>query len=150
MRLVIQRVKNAQVKIDAKSIAEIGWGVVVLLGIEEEDDFSDIKWLIGKLVKMRIFPDEKHPINASIESVNGSFLIVSQFTLHASTKKGNRPSFVKSASPHKAEELYLKFLDELKKSTELPVKSGKFGASMEVELTNHGPVTILMDSKNRE
>lgn len=150
MRLVIQRAKKAKVVINNQLYASIGKGLVVLLGIQEDDDLSDIKWLVKKLVNMRIFPDDKHPINASIEEVNGEFLVVSQFTLHASTKKGNRPSFIKAASPIKAEELYLKFLDELRQQTKLTVKSGKFGASMDIDLVNHGPVTILIDSKNKE
>ncbi|MCH8535721.1 MAG: D-tyrosyl-tRNA(Tyr) deacylase [Flavobacteriaceae bacterium] len=150
MRLVIQRANKAKVVINNQLYASISKGLVVLLGIEEDDDLSDIKWLVKKLVNMRIFPDEKHPINASIEEVNGEFLVVSQFTLHASTKKGNRPSFIKAASPKKAEELYLNFLDELSLQTKLTVKSGKFGASMDIDLVNHGPVTILIDSKNKE
>lgn len=150
MRLVIQRVKSASVSISDVEHAKINKGLLVFVGVEEEDDFLDIQWLVGKLVKMRLFPDEKHPINASIEKVEGEFLIISQFTLHASTKKGNRPSFVKSASPERAKKMYEDFIEHLKNSTKSPVKTGVFGASMDIQLTNHGPVTILIDSKHRE
>ncbi len=150
MRLVIQRVKNASVEVNNKILASIQSGLLVFLGIEHEDYIEDINWLVKKLIKIRIFPDEKHPINTSIEDVGGEFLIISQFTLHASTKKGNRPSFINSASPEKAKDLYNQFLKVLESSTNIPVKSGVFGANMNVSLTNAGPVTIFIDSKNRE
>ncbi len=150
MRVVIQRVKTASVNIDGKQKAAIGMGMLLLLGIEAEDDESDIDWLCGKLSRLRIFPDEKGVMNLDITAVKGEFLVVSQFTLHASTKKGNRPSYIKAARPETAIPLYEKFVEKLANQTGLVVQTGEFGAMMQIELINDGPVTILIDSKNRE
>lgn len=149
MRLVIQRVSEASVTIEGSVKSKIGVGLVVLLGIEEADNKEDIVWLVGKLVNLRIFPDEGDVMNRSIQDVKGSLLIISQFTLHASTKKGNRPSYIASAKPDVAIPLYEQFVAEAAK-TRVPVCTGEFGADMKVALINDGPVTILIDSKNRQ
>ena len=150
MRLLIQRASEASVKIDGKTQGEINQGLVVLLGIESEDTQDDIKWLVRKLISLRIFKDEDGKMNNSIAHVNGEFLVISQFTLHASTKKGNRPSYIKAARPEVAIPLYEEFIQILRKESSLKVETGEFGADMKVQLINDGPVTIWIDSKNRE
>lgn len=150
MRIVAQRVSHASVTIGEKIKSEIGIGMLILLGIEDADTEEDVDWLCNKLTKMRIFGDENDAMNLDINQVGGSFLVVSQFTLHALTKKGNRPSFIRAARPEKAIPLYELFLGRLAEISGREVQSGEFGAMMEVELTNDGPVTIIMDSKNRE
>lgn len=150
MRIVIQRVSEASVKIEGKIHSSIENGFLVLLGIEGADDKTDADYLIGKLIGMRVFPDEEGKMNKSITENAGSFLVVSQFTLHASTKKGNRPSFIQAARPEQAIPLYEYFLEKLRKDSEMKVEAGVFGADMKVALVNDGPVTIIMDSKNRE
>lgn len=147
MRLVIQRVLGASVKINNEVFSIIEKGLLVLLGIEEEDDDSDILYLSQKLVALRIFSDEVGKMNLDVKQINGDVLIVSQFTLLADTKKGNRPSFIKSARPEKAIPLYEKFISETEKLLQKQCKTGKFGADMQVELINDGPVTIIIDSK---
>jgi D-tyrosyl-tRNA(Tyr) deacylase len=148
MRVVIQRVSRAAVHIEGKTVGAIARGLLILVGVEEADGEEDLVWLCGKIVGMRIFSDPEGKMNLSVVDVGGSALVVSQFTLHASTKKGNRPGFTKAARPETAIPLYERFVAELRKS--VPVETGEFGADMQVELTNDGPVTILMDSKNRE
>jgi D-aminoacyl-tRNA deacylase len=150
MRAVIQRVSEASVKIDNLVNDKIGLGLLVLLGIEEQDSIEDIEWLSGKIVRLRIFNDAEDVMNLSVKEINGEILVVSQFTLHASTKKGNRPSYIKAAKLEIAIPLYNQFLDQLAKDLEKPVQSGVFGAMMEVSLVNDGPVTILMDTKQKE
>ncbi len=150
MRLVIQRVSEAQVAVNNQVVAKIGQGLLVLIGIEAQDKQEDVSWLVKKLINMRIFEDEFQKMNASVLDITGEILVVSQFTLHASTKKGNRPSFIKAASPSVALSLYEEFISELKTYLGSKVHSGIFGAMMQVSLTNNGPVTILMDSKNKE
>lgn len=150
MRAVLQRVSQANVKVDNREIGSIGTGLLILLGVEPEDGIEDVNWLCQKVSKMRIFPDSEGVMNRSIMDVGGEFLVISQFTLHASTKKGNRPSYIKSARPEIAEPLYEQFMERLWMESHLPVKSGKFGADMKVQLLNDGPVTILIDSKNKE
>jgi D-tyrosyl-tRNA(Tyr) deacylase len=150
MRSVIQRVSTAQVRVDEKITGKIGLGLLVLVGIEEEDKAEDIEWLSGKIVNLRIFNDEKGVMNRSVADVNGDLLIVSQFTLHASTRKGNRPSYIHAAKPETAIPLYEKFLRQIEKDLGKPVSSGIFGAMMKVSLLNDGPVTIVIDTKNRE
>lgn len=150
MRIVAQRVSHASVTIGEKIKSEIGTGMLILLGIEDADTGEDVDWLCNKLTKMRIFGDENDAMNLDINQVGGSFLVVSQFTLHALTKKGNRPSFIRAARPEKAIPLYELFLSRLAEISGREVQSGEFGAMMEVALVNDGPVTILMDSKNRE
>ncbi len=150
MRALIQRVKRASVTIDGKKYSEIGHGMLILLGIEDADTKDDIEWLIGKISKLRIFDDSEGIMNLSVCDINGKILVVSQFTLHASTKKGNRPSYIKAARPETAIPLYEKFVEYLKNETRLNVSTGVFGAMMDVELINDGPVTIMIDSKARE
>lgn len=149
MRVVIQRVSRASVSINDEMHSQIDIGFLILLGIEENDNDEDVKWLAGKVGQMRVFTDADGKMNLSLKDVNGSFLVVSQFTLHAMTAKGNRPSFIKAARPEQAIPLYENFIEELKKYTENPIKSGVFGADMKVELLNDGPVTIIIDSKER-
>lgn len=150
MRVVAQRVSRASVTIAGKLKSEIGIGMMILLGIEDADNEEDVEWLCAKLSKMRIFGDENDAMNLDINQIEGSFLVVSQFTLHAMTKKGNRPSFIRAARPEKAIPLYELFLSKLAEISGREVQCGEFGAMMDVELINDGPVTILMDSKNRE
>ena len=150
MRIVIQRCTEASVTIGGKLKSEIGLGMLVLLGIEEADNEEDVDWLCQKLTKLRIFDDGNDSMNFDINQVGGSFLVVSQFTLHALTKKGNRPSFIRAARPELAIPLYELFLKRLAAISGREVQSGEFGAMMEVELLNDGPVTIIMDSKRRE
>lgn len=149
MRIVIQRATNAFVEIDGTNVGTIGNGLVVLVGIEHEDTQEDALWLIGKIIQMRIFSDIEGKMNLSILDIKGEFLVISQFTLHASTKKGNRPSYIQAARPEIAIPLYDFFIQELKKQSKLKVETGVFGADMKVSLVNNGPVTIIIDSKNR-
>ena len=149
MRIVLQRVSEASVKIDNQVVGEISQGLL-LLGIEHEDEESDAAWLIQKVIGMRVFSDSDDKMNLSIKEIKGEFLVVSQFTLHASTKKGNRPSFIQAARPEKAIPLYDYFCEQLQEVSEIKVQTGKFGADMKVSLVNDGPVTIVIDSKKRE
>ena len=148
--MVIQRVSEASVKIDSEIVGQIDAGMMVLLGVEEADGVEDADWLIQKILGLRIFNDEDGKMNKSIAEINGRFLIVSQFTLYASTKKGNRPSYIRAARPEHAIPLYDYFIDQLSVLSNSKIETGKFGADMKVSLTNDGPVTILIDSKNRE
>ncbi len=150
MRVIIQKVSHASITIDRDQTKKMGPGLVLLLGIEESDGPSDIEWLSGKISRLRIFDDEQGIMNLSIQDVNGEIMIVSQFTLHASTRKGNRPSYIKAASPEKAIPLYNSFIKQMQLELEKPVVTGKFGAYMQVNLCNDGPVTISIDSKNKE
>ena len=150
MRVVIQRTKEASVAIDGKKKSYITKGMLILLGIVEDDKDADIEWLCNKLSNLRIFGDENGVMNLSIKEIKGEFLVVSQFTLHASTKKGNRPSYIKAAKPNFAIPMYQKFVEQLKHSSGLKVATGEFGADMKVALINDGPVTIIIDSKIKE
>ncbi len=150
MRIVIQRVSEASVKIDERIKGKITNGLLILLGIEHSDDTTDAEWLIQKICGLRIFSDLEGKMNLTTQDVNGQFLVVSQFTLHASTKKGNRPSYIRAARPEQAIPLYEYFINTLKTLSNTNIESGEFGADMKVSLVNDGPVTILMDSKNRE
>ncbi|NVK64778.1 MAG: D-tyrosyl-tRNA(Tyr) deacylase [Flavobacteriales bacterium] len=150
MRVLIQRASEASVRIDGNVHGEINRGLVVLLGIESEDTQDDINWLVRKLIGLRIFSDEEGKMNLSVADIEGEFLVISQFTLHASTKKGNRPSYIKAARPELAIPLYEEFIRILRKESGLNVATGSFGADMKVQLINDGPVTIWIDSKNRE
>jgi D-tyrosyl-tRNA(Tyr) deacylase len=150
MRVVLQRVTSATVTVSEKIVAEIQKGLLVLVGIEDADTQEDIDWLVTKITQLRIFADENEVMNLSIEEVNGDLLVVSQFTLHAATKKGNRPSYIKAARPEVAIPLYEKFVSALEHKLNKKVPTGIFGADMKVALLNDGPVTIIIDSKNKE
>lgn len=150
MRIVIQRVSQASILINNSITKNINNGIVILLGIVHEDQQEDIDWLCGKIAKLRIFDDEQGVMNLSIQEIKGEILLVSQFTLHASTKKGNRPSYIKAARPETAIPLYNSFVETLATTTELKIETGEFGADMQITLTNNGPVTIIIDSKNKE
>ena len=150
MRVVIQRVSRASVRSSGFGENVISTGLLILLGIEEADETGDIDWLTGKIARLRVFSDESGIMNLSVMDVKGELLVVSQFTLHASTKKGNRPSYIKAARPELAIPLYEQFIEKLHAETGLKVASGWFGADMKVELINDGPVTIIIDSRNRE
>ena len=150
MRIVIQRVSEASVEIEQKIVARINQGLLVLVGVEEEDTFEDSNWLVSKIVNLRIFPDENDVMNLSIKDVNGEIIVVSQFTLHALTKKGNRPSYIKAAKPDIAIPMYEKFVQQLEFELGKKIQTGQFGADMKVALVNNGPVTIIIDSKNKE
>ncbi|QEN08516.1 D-tyrosyl-tRNA(Tyr) deacylase [Oceanispirochaeta crateris] len=150
MRAVLQRVSRASVTINKKKIRSIGPGFLVFLGISPEDRDEDIQWLTSKISDMRIFSDETGKMNCSVREIEGEILLVSQFTLFASTRKGNRPSFSRSADPKMALPLYNQFITDLRRKSDRPVKTGEFGAHMDVELCNDGPVTIIIDSQNRE
>jgi D-aminoacyl-tRNA deacylase len=150
MRVIIQRVKEAKVTIDGLIKSQIGMGLLIFVGIEEADTEEDITWLCTKIANLRIFSDEAGLMNVSVMDIKGDMLVVSQFTLHASTKKGNRPSFIKAAKPTIAIPMYEKFVDELQKVSRLTILTGAFGADMKVALLNDGPVTIFIDSKHRE
>lgn len=150
MRVVVQRVERASVGIDNKLYSSIEKGLLVLLGIEDEDGDNDIDYLCKKISKLRIFDDENGVMNLSVKDINGEILLVSQFTLHASTKKGNRPTYIRASKPDYAIPLYKKFISELEKETEREIKTGEFGTDMKVELINDGPVTIIIDTKNPE
>lgn len=150
MRMVVQRVSEAAVHIDGAEHAHVGRGLLVLLGIEVGDTEADLEWLCGKLVRMRIFPDADGVMNLDITRAHGDVLLVSQFTLHASTAKGNRPSYIRAAQPEEAIPLYLRAKQRLAELLGRPVATGEFGANMQVHLVNDGPVTIVIDSKLRE
>ncbi len=150
MRLVIQRVLEASVIINGEIFSSIGNGLMILVGIEEADNDSDVEWLTSKVVKLRIFDDENGVMNKSVLDVDGEILAVSQFTLHALTEKGNRPSYIRAAKPDISLPLYEKFCNVLQQKLGKTVKTGVFGADMKVALINNGPVTILIDSKRRE
>ncbi|MBK9318679.1 MAG: D-tyrosyl-tRNA(Tyr) deacylase [Bacteroidetes bacterium] len=150
MRVVIQRTTHSSVVINAVEKRICGAGMLILLGIELNDNEEDIEWLCPKIVKLRIFADENGTMNKSIQECDGDILLISQFTLHASTKKGNRPSYINAARPEQAIPLYEKFIASLEKELGKKITTGEFGADMKVELINDGPVTILIDSKNRE
>ncbi len=149
MKAVVQRVLEASVNIGGARFSEIGHGLLILIGIEHTDDISDIQWLGDKILNIRVFRDAHKPINASLADVSGDIMVISQFTLHASTKKGNRPSFTGAATPDKAEMLYERFIQHLKNSFDGNIATGKFGEDMQVRSINDGPVTIIIDSKNR-
>ena len=150
MRVVLQRVASASVTVEDKIVGEIQKGILVLVGIEDTDTQEDIDWLVTKITQLRIFGDENEVMNLSVEEVNGDLLVVSQFTLHAAIKKGNRPSYIKAARPEVAIPLYEKFVTALEHKLNKKVPTGIFGADMKVALLNDGPVTIIMDSKNKE
>ena len=150
MRTVIQRVKYASVTIDGNLKSKIGKGLLILVGIEDRDTQEDIDWLCKKICALRIFDDENGVMNRSVTDIDGEILVVSQFTLHASTKKGNRPSYIKASKPDFAIPMYEKFCDEMSINLGNQVQTGTFGADMKVELLNDGPVTILIDSQNKE
>ncbi len=150
MRAVIQRVSKASVTIDGSIHGQIGTGLLVLLGIEDADTTEDIEWLSSKIVNLRIFDDAAGVMNESVKDQNGEILLVSQFTLHASTKKGNRPSYIKASKPEIAIPLYEKMIQQLTTDLGREIQTGSFGADMKVELLNDGPVTIVMDTKNKE
>ena len=150
MRAVIQRVSKASVTIDGKIHAQIGSGLLVLLGIEDADTKEDIEWLSGKIVNLRIFDDSDGVMNESVKDKNGEILLISQFTLHASTKKGNRPSYIRASKPDIAVPLYEKMIQQLIADLGKPIGTGIFGADMKVALLNDGPVTIVIDTKQRE
>ena len=150
MRVVIQRVSQGSVTIERNVLGKIGQGFVILLGIEETDSNDDIDWLCSKIARVRVFNDEARLMNKSLSDVGGGVLLISQFTLHASTKKGNRPSFTRAAKPNVAIPLYNQFISRLEAELGQAIATGEFGASMQVSLVNDGPVTITIDSKNRE
>lgn len=150
MRVVIQRVSEASVTVENKTVSSIGSGLLIFVGIESVDDESDIEWITSKITGLRIFADADEKMNRDICDIAGELLVISQFTLHASTKKGNRPSFLKAASPEIAEPLYRRFCETLDAKLGRPVGRGIFGADMKVSLVNDGPVTILIDSRARE
>ncbi|MEZ0184099.1 D-aminoacyl-tRNA deacylase [Flavobacterium oncorhynchi] len=150
MKIVLQRVSEASVTVDGEKTANIKKGLLVLVGIEDVDTQEDIDWLAGKIIKMRIFGDENDVMNCSVQDIDGDIIVVSQFTLHASTKKGNRPSYIKAAKPEFAIPMYENFVKSLEKEFNKKVQTGIFGADMKVSLINDGPVTILIDSKNRD
>lgn len=150
MRLLIQRVKRASVNIAGEEFSKIGKGLLVLVGIEEADSQEDIDWLTGKLCRLRIFDDEQGVMNLDVQQVGGDVMVVSQFTLHASTKKGNRPSYFKAAAEAVSRPMYERFVESVKSALGKDVATGSFRADMQVELINDGPVTIWIDSKNRE
>ncbi|MES2372432.1 MAG: D-aminoacyl-tRNA deacylase [Bacteroidota bacterium] len=150
MRIVIQRVTEASVKVEGALTGSIGTGLLVLMGIEDADTEEDITWLSNKIVNLRIFNDENGVMNLGIKEVNGDILLVSQFTLHASTKKGNRPSYIKASKPDIAVPVYEKMISQLEIDLGKKIETGIFGADMKVQLLNDGPVTIIIDSKNRE
>lgn len=150
MRVILQRVLECELRIDDKVHSAIGQGILVLTGIEEEDTEADAVWLASKICSMRIFSDEEGKMNLDLNQIKGELMIVSQFTLFASTKKGNRPSFIRSAKPEKAKALYEYFIRECEKLIQSPVKTGVFAADMKIRLVNDGPVTIPVDSRNRE
>ena len=149
MKVVIQRVSEASVTIENKIVAKITKGLLVLLGIESDDNNDDIDWLCSKIANLRIFNDDAGVMNIDVNDLNGEIIVVSQFTLHASTKKGNRPSYIHAAPPQIAVPLYERFLETLQLQIKTNIQTGKFGADMKVQLINDGPVTIIIDSKNR-
>jgi len=150
MRVVLQRVLEASVSVEGKVISKIGSGFLIFLGVETEDTPDDVSWLAGKIARLRVFSDDNDAMNKSITHTQGTCIVVSQFTLHASTKKGNRPSFIKAARPDIAIPLYEAFVLQLEKEIGVKIQTGEFGAMMDVALINDGPVTIIIDSKQRE
>jgi len=150
MRAVIQRVVNASVSIDGMIMARINTGLLILLGVADDDKKEDVIWLSSKIANLRIFDDDKGVMNISLKEHNGEALVVSQFTLHALTKKGNRPSYIKAAPPEIALPIYNQFVEQMQSHLESPVKTGAFGANMKVILSNDGPATFIIDTKNRE
>ena len=150
MKVVIQRVSSASVTIETEIVANIQSGLLVLVGIEDGDSVEDINWLSQKVINLRIFGDENEVMNLSVKDIQGDIIIVSQFTLHASTKKGNRPSYIKASKPDIAIPLYEKFVQQMELELGKKIQTGKFGADMKVALVNDGPVTIIIDSKHRE
>lgn len=150
MRAVIQRVTKAHVNVDNKQVGRIGAGLLILIGIEDTDTNEELEWLAKKITSMRIFNDENGLMNLDVKETNGNLLVVSQFTLHAKIKKGNRPSFIRAAKPDFAKATYLQFCEKLSQLMDKQVTTGEFGAHMDVHLTNDGPVTIMIDTKNRE
>ncbi len=150
MRALIQRVSEAEVTAEKHTKGTTGLGLVILLGVENEDTEEDIKWLAAKIAKLRIFDDENGIMNLSVLDVDGDIMVVSQFTLHASTKKGNRPSYIRAAKPGISEPMYQKFVEEIEHITGKKAATGAFGARMQIRLVNDGPVTIWIDSKNKE
>ncbi len=150
MKVVIQRVSQASVTIEEKIVANIQKGLLVLLGIEDTDTMEDIAWLTAKIANLRIFGDENGVMNLSIKDIQGDIIVVSQFTLHALTKKGNRPSYIKAAKPEIAVPLYENFISEMELEIGKKIQTGQFGADMKVQLLNDGPVTIIIDTKNKE
>jgi D-tyrosyl-tRNA(Tyr) deacylase len=150
MKVVLQRVSLASVMVDSKIVADIKQGLLVLVGIEDIDTQEDIDWLVGKITKIRIFGDENGVMNRSVQDIDGDIIVVSQFTLHASTKKGNRPSYIKASKPEFAIPMYEGFVKCLEHEFQKKIQTGIFGADMKVSLINDGPVTILIDSKNKE
>ena len=150
MKAVIQRTTSASVTIESKIVAEIQNGLLILVGIEELDNHEDVNWLCSKIANLRIFSDENQVMNCSVKDINGNIIVVSQFTLHASTKKGNRPSYIKAAKPEIAIPLYEKFIVQMETEMGKKIQTGRFGADMKVALTNDGPVTIIIDTKNKE
>ena len=149
MKVVIQRVSFASVTIGTEIVANIQGGLLVLVGIEDEDSLEDINWLSQKIINLRIFGDENEVMNLSVKDIQGDIIIVSQFTLHASTKKGNRPSYIKASKPEIAVPLYEKFVKQMELELGKKIQTGKFGADMKVALVNDGPVTLIIDSKNK-
>ena len=149
MKVVIQRVSSASVTIESEIVANIQSGLLVLVGIEDEDSQEDILWLSQKIVNLRIFGDENQVMNVSVKDIQGDIIIVSQFTLHANTKKGNRPSYIKASKPEIAIPMYEKFVQQMELELGKKVQTGKFGADMKVTLVNDGPVTLIMDTKNK-
>jgi len=150
MKVVLQRVSSASVTIENKTVATIQKGLLVLVGIEDADTQADIDWLVGKIVNIRIFADDNHVMNLSVKDIDGDIVVVSQFTLHAATKKGNRPSYIKASKPEIAIPLYENFVQSIEFELSKKIQTGIFGADMQVALVNDGPVTIIIDSKNRE
>jgi D-tyrosyl-tRNA(Tyr) deacylase len=150
MRAVIQRVKSAKVEVDGAVCGEIKQGLLVLLGITQDDQAADADWLIKKMVQLRIFSDDEGKMNLSVEDVKGGILLVSQFTLYADAKKGNRPSYIRSAAPAISVPIYESFIESLKARFQGPVETGIFGASMDITLVNDGPVTIILDSRQQD
>lgn len=150
MRMIIQRVTAASVKVKDRIIGEIDHGLLLLVGYEKEDTLEDISWVVHKIINMRIFNDSSNKMNLSIKEINGDILLISQFTLFASTKKGNRPSFMNSAPPKIAEKWYENTIQKFEKLLEKDIQTGKFGAMMDVSIQNNGPVTLFIDSKNKE
>jgi D-aminoacyl-tRNA deacylase len=150
MRVVVQRVARASVAIKQQIVAQIGRGLLVFLGVEPSDSCDDIRWLAGKIARLRIFSDEDGAMNLSVQDIGGDLLVVSQFTLFASTRKGNRPSFLGAAPPEQAKQLYQQFCGELEIEIGKSIRRGTFGASMQIDIVNDGPVTICIDSKRKE
>lgn len=150
MKAVIQRVSSASVTIENKIVAQINQGLLILIGIEDADNQEDINWLTTKIANLRIFADENEVMNLSVKDIEGEIIVVSQFTLHAATKKGNRPSYIKAAKPEIAIPLYEKFVFQMENEVGKKIHTGQFGADMKVALINDGPVTIIIDTKNKE